>query len=147
MSSILAVPQRHKDRSQRPAARSRAGDPLQCRLIDDPNAMPELAGRWDSLVRRSEFVDVFSTSGFARAWWKAFGPSRLLRLLVVEQADATPRLIAPCYADASAPGAWKLIGDFRADYTNFVFAAGDHESLSALFSWLQRRRDWQTLRM
>lgn len=117
---------------------------LTCRVIDDPGKLDEISLAWDHLARRSEFIDIYATAGFARAWWKAYGRVRTLRLILVEDASG-PRLIAPFYFDNTAPHAWKLIGNFRADYNNLIFAAGDLEPLSYLFSWLRTHGEWRLL--
>jgi len=116
---------------------------LSCRLVEDEAALRSIGRAWDELVSRSEFPNVFATSGFARAWWRAFGGSRRLRLLVVEDGSRV-RLIAPFYSDADEPGTWRLIGDPRADYMDLLFAAGDGEALDCLFDWMRRRRAWNS---
>lgn len=119
---------------------------LSCRLIEDGSGIAEIAGAWDRLLCRSEFTTIFASAGFARAWWRAYGHHRRLRLLVVED-EMGPRLIAPLYCDASSPDDWKMIGNFRGDYGNLIFSAGDVESLSCLFAWLRTHAGWQTLSM
>src|SRR5262249_55485215 len=98
---------------------------LACRLTSDPRHIDFLAEDWDRLVQLSEFPDIYATSGFAKAWWRAFGKGRALRLAYVVDACAGTRLVAPFYADEPAPHRWKLIGSFRADYNNLVFAKDD----------------------
>jgi CelD/BcsL family acetyltransferase involved in cellulose biosynthesis len=117
---------------------------LKVRLIDDPEAMYELEQDWDALASKSEFATVFSTSGFMRAWWKAFGGSRKLHLVLVEDGGSL-RLAAPFYSDNAVPRVWRLIGDIRADYLNFVFAAGDGESLKSLWGWLGSHDGWDSM--
>jgi CelD/BcsL family acetyltransferase involved in cellulose biosynthesis len=120
---------------------------LKCRLVQDYYSLAEISEAWDGLVRKSEFNDVFATFGFARAWWRAYGKSRKLQVVVVEDEFSRPHLIAPFYSEASAPGVWKLIGNFRADYNNLIHAAGDSESLLALFNWLKRQPGWHRLEL
>src|SRR5207244_1672300 len=92
-----------------------------CHIIQDFREIEALAKDWDELVQQSDFSDVFATSGFARAWWRAYGGSRLLKVVVVEDESSRPKLIAPFYSDQSEPNVLRLIGDFRGDYNNLVF--------------------------
>jgi CelD/BcsL family acetyltransferase involved in cellulose biosynthesis len=118
---------------------------LSARLIEHGDDLKTLAPMWDGLLQRSEFVSIFGTAGFAKSWWHAYGPSRALRVVVVEDGSSGVRLIAPFCVEPSTPGLWELIGNFRADYNNLIFEAGDIESLDFLFSWLQRNNRWRVL--
>jgi hypothetical protein len=118
---------------------------LKCRSIENYEELMELSKPWDQLVCKSDFPDLFATSGFARAWWRAYGKDCNLNSVVVEDENGTPRLIAPFQAWKSKPKNWELIGRPRGDYNNFVMTAGDQESLSCLFDWLKEQSDWQVL--
>jgi CelD/BcsL family acetyltransferase involved in cellulose biosynthesis len=120
---------------------------LRCRFISNPHDLKAVSQAWDSLVKESEFNDIFATSGFAAAWWRAYGESRILRVLTIEDECSVPRLIAPFYSDRSSPDVWRLIGSFRADYNNIIHKRGDLESLNALFSELTKRSDWRILEL
>jgi CelD/BcsL family acetyltransferase involved in cellulose biosynthesis len=120
---------------------------LRCRVFQNPHDLEEISQAWDNLVQESEFNDIFATSGFAAAWWRAYGESRILRVLTIEDESSRLRLIAPFYADRSSPGTWRLIGSFRGDYNNIIHKRGDLESLKALFSELSKRSDWSVLEL
>jgi len=118
---------------------------LSARLLEHSDDLNSLALAWDALLRRSEFVNIFGTAGFAKSWWYAYGPSRALRIVVVEDGSSGVRLIAPFCVEPSSPWTWELIGNFRADYNNLVFESGDIESLDFLFWWLRRNNLWRVL--
>ena len=120
---------------------------LSARLIEQADDLNSLALAWDGLLQRSEFVNIFGTAGFAKSWWHAYGPSRALRLVVVEDGSSGVRLIAPFCVEQSTPVHWELIGNFRADYNNLIFESGDMESLDFLFSWLRRNNRWRVLQL
>lgn len=104
-----------------------------------------IASEWDRLAARSGMPSPFLTWGFNRAWWRAFGEDKLLRTIVVTDAEGRVRLIAPFYAPADAPQRWRFIADFSGDYNDVVAAADDHEGVGFLFRWLAANRDWSTL--
>ncbi len=116
-----------------------------CRFVHNYNELAQLAVAWDNLVYQSDFPDIFATAGFARAWWRAYGQSRNMNLVVVEDGAGTPRLIAPFQAKKDTPKNWELIGRPRGDYNNLIMAAGDQESLNCLFGWLKCQPDWEML--
>jgi CelD/BcsL family acetyltransferase involved in cellulose biosynthesis len=118
---------------------------LNCRSIHTYEELVELSKAWDKLVCKSDFPDLFATSGFARAWWRAYGEDRNLNIVVVQNDTGTPRLIAPFQSSKKTPKNWEMIGRPRGDYNNFVMEAGDQESLSCLFDWLKEQNDWQVL--
>src|SRR5260370_34170779 len=109
---------------------------LSARLIEYADDLKSLAPIWDALLQRSEFVSIFGTAGFAMSWWHAYGPTRALRLLVVEDGSSGVPLIAPFCEEHATPGNWELIGNFRADYHNLAFESGDVDRREFLFSWL-----------
>jgi hypothetical protein len=69
-----------------------------CDVITTLDELRGLATDWDSLAGTSEFVDLFATSAFTRAWWRAFGDGHALRVLVFRDTAAKVRLIAPFYS-------------------------------------------------
>ena len=115
------------------------------RIVNHINEIESIAGEWDRLVLQSEFIDIFLTAGFTRAWWKAYGEGKTLCLYVVEDEDGKLRLIAPFYSEDTTPRMLRLVGDFRADYGNIVFTKGDLQSLEYFFSILWEKKDWEML--
>lgn len=115
---------------------------LKARVTDDPCQIEQLASAWDALALQSEFVDIFATSGFARAWWRAYGAQRTLRLVVIEDASGALRLVAPLCIDHARPSILKMVGYFRADYNNVICRAGDSESIQQLFAFLRQLPGW-----
>ena len=113
-------------------------------LVDRFEDLEPLQGEWDALAAHSDFVDLFSTFGFARAWWSAFGEGKLLRAITARRSGAL-RLVAAMWADRSTPGSWRILGSVRADYNNVVFDRSEPEVLEAMIGWLRRRRDWQQI--
>ncbi|MCI0613886.1 GNAT family N-acetyltransferase [bacterium] len=118
---------------------------LSCRLVQNFDDLVQLSSSWDNLVYKSDFPDIFSTSGFARAWWRAYGENRNMNLVIVEDHQGIPRLIAPFQAKKETPGNWELMGRPRGDYTNLIMEAGDYEGLDSLFNWLKNQPHWQVV--
>jgi CelD/BcsL family acetyltransferase involved in cellulose biosynthesis len=119
---------------------------LRCRLIENPEDLDRYSVAWNDLANKGESTDIFATFGFARAWWGAYGASKRLQLIIVEEEPSSKvRLIAPFYTDSSSPGVLKRMGDTQADYENLVFAAGDVESLACFLSWFRKQRNWRLL--
>jgi len=116
---------------------------LSCRQIQNYDDLAKLTPDWDNLVSKSDFPDIFSTAGFARAWWRAYGENRNMNVVIVEDANENLRLIAPFQSKKETPGNWELIGRPRGDYTNLIMEAGDYESLDALFNWLNDQNHWR----
>ncbi len=115
--------------------------PLHCSLIEDPNYFETISKDWDSLVESNRHLDAFSLCGFSRAWWKAYGKNKKLRLLIIKD-EQKIRLIAPFYCELSEPSVWRLIGHFRADYNNAIFDFADTEVLEHFFSWMNDKTGW-----
>jgi CelD/BcsL family acetyltransferase involved in cellulose biosynthesis len=118
---------------------------LSCRIFDNFEDLKEIIADWDRLVSLSEFSDVFATSGFARAWWQAYGDGKNLKIIVVEDENFSLKLVAPFYSFKTASQILYLIGDPRADYNNLIYEKKDHDSLSFLFSWLEHQNFWQRI--
>jgi CelD/BcsL family acetyltransferase involved in cellulose biosynthesis len=114
-------------------------------LVERFEDLDPLQDEWDALAARSDFVDVFATFGFARAWWHAYGEGKLLRTVTARDRRGALRLVAPMWADWSAPVRWRFLGNVRADYNNVVFDSDEPEVLPALIWWMRRRKDWQQL--
>jgi hypothetical protein len=118
---------------------------LSCRLVQNYDDLVKLNPHWDNLVLKSDFPDIFSTAGFARAWWRAYGENRYMNLVIVNDANGIPHLIAPFQSKKETPGNWEMIGRPRGDYTNFIMEAGDTESLDVLFNWLKEQNHWRVV--
>jgi hypothetical protein len=119
---------------------------LRCRLVENPDELARCSTAWSSLAEKGESGDIFGTFGFTQAWWRAYGGSRRLHLILVEEESSSEiRLIAPLYSERSAPGVRRRIGDTQADYENLLYGAGDTESLGCFFSWLRGQRNWHLL--
>lgn len=114
-------------------------------IVERFEDLEPLRGEWDALAARSDFVDVFSTFGFARAWWLAYGDGKLLRAVIARDGGGALRLVAPFWADARSPESWRFLGNKRADYNNVVFDSGEPEVLPAMIDWLRKRGGWQLL--
>jgi CelD/BcsL family acetyltransferase involved in cellulose biosynthesis len=114
-------------------------------LVDRFADLELLQNEWDELASHLDFVDVFSTAGFARAWWHAYGAGKLLRAVVAREETGELRLVAPFWASEGARGKWRLLGNVRADYNNVVFDRREPEILDAMMEWLLRRKDWQQI--
>src|SRR4029453_16877192 len=114
-------------------------------LVDRFEDLDLLQNEWDELALHLDFVDVFSTAGFARAWWHAYGAGKVLRTVVARDETGGLRLIAPFWAGEGARGRWRLLGNVRADYNNVVFDRREPEILDAMMEWLLRRKDWQQI--
>ncbi|HSE40559.1 MAG TPA: GNAT family N-acetyltransferase [Acidobacteriota bacterium] len=118
---------------------------LKCRFIHSYAELVTLSSTWDDLVCKSDFPDLFATSGFAKAWWRAYGSDLNMNVAVVEDSSGNLRLIAPFQSAKKTPKQWELIGRPRGDYNNFIMAASDRESLKCLFDWLDSQHNWDTL--
>lgn len=118
---------------------------MRCRLLVEFAKLQPLAAQWDRLAAAAEFPTVFLSWGFNRAWWRAFGGDKQLRVVVVSDDGGNVRLIAPLYEHAKEPGTWRFIADFSGDYNDLVMAAGDRKALAALFGWLRRQSSWREL--
>src|SRR5262249_18511417 len=86
-------------------------------LVDRFEDLEPLQVEWAARAAHSDFVGLFSTFGFARAWWSAFGDGKLLRAITARRSGAL-RLVAPMWTDRSTPGNWRFLGSVRADYNN-----------------------------
>lgn len=118
---------------------------LSCRLVQNYDDFVRIGPVWDQLVQNSDFPDIFSTAGFARAWWRAYGENRNMNVVIVEDAHGTARLIAPFQARKETSANWELIGRPRGDYTNLIMEAGDYQSMDSLFGWLKEHTNWQVV--
>ena len=116
------------------------------RVVTDAASLASLAASWEELAPRNGFDDVFATYEFARAWWETYGSGSVLRVVVGER-DARTRLIAPFYAMAADEGVWRLIGDPRADYSNFIYDASEADLVDAMLDWLAREGGWKEIRL
>jgi len=114
-------------------------------MIERFEELEPLRAEWDGLAAKSDFVDVFSTFGFARAWWLTYGGGKRLRTVVARDRRGALRLVAPFWADRAEPGSWRLIGNVRADYNNFIFDSQESQILEDLMPWLRRQKGWQHL--
>src|SRR5881296_1283658 len=120
---------------------------LQCKIVQEFADLELTSNAWDELLGISDFNDIFSSYGFKQAWWRAFGSSKRLHLVIVEDAETTPKLIAPLYFENVESKTLRVVGDLRGDYSNLVFKKGDHDSLGRFFSWLRTRNGWRSLRL
>jgi len=118
---------------------------LNCREVSASSALGPLSPAWDGLVEQSAFNDIFASCAFAKVWWDTYGGSNRLRVILVEDASAAVRLIAPFYEESLSPGTLKAIGNFRGDYSNVFANKNDDTSIEQMFSWLRRQRNWRTL--
>jgi CelD/BcsL family acetyltransferase involved in cellulose biosynthesis len=125
----------------RQARSSQRRPQLTCRIAQDFSDIPD-SSTWDNLLSRSNFNDVFASSGFAKAWWRAYAGNRQPYIGVVENEAKEVTLIAPLCLE---PGSnhLRVIGGQGSDYDQIVFAKGDAASLDCLFRHLKRRKDWR----
>lgn len=120
---------------------------LTFRSANSFGAIPDLAGVWDGLWRANDPDNIFSSFGFARAWWAAFGRGRVLKIVVGEDSRGQIQLIAPLYSEESGTRHLKVIGDFRADYTNLLLPEAVAQPAQALFRWLRSEPGWSLLQV
>jgi len=120
---------------------------FRCKIVQEFADLELASNAWDELLEISDFNDIFSSYGFKRAWWRAFGSSKRLHLAIVEDAEATTKLIAPLYFENGESKTLRVLGDFRGDYNNLIFEKADQHSLSFIFSWLRGRHGWRSLRL
>jgi len=118
---------------------------LKVRVVRKFSELMLLAEDWDDLLKRSDFNDVFSSSGFAQAWWRAFGSLKELNAVVIQDRDGRPILIAPLYFETGYPGKLRVIGDVRGDYNNLIFQSSNETAPRMFFTWLAQWREWETL--
>lgn len=118
---------------------------MKCRFISTYDELKRISPAWDALVTKSEYTSFFSTSGFTRAWWRAYENSRDMHVAVVEDNAGIPRLIAPFQAEKKNPHRWESVGTNLITYNPFIMQPGDHEALRHLFGWLKHQSGWHKL--
>jgi hypothetical protein len=118
---------------------------MRTRIITTIDELNSLSSQWKHLANDSEFPTICSNPSFICAWWRAFGQSLLLRVLVIED-EVGVRLIAPFYTNP-ADKQLRLLGDCFGDFNSIVFRHGDRDSVSLLRHWLQSDRDWEKVRL
>ena len=115
------------------------------RFIRSYDELKEISPAWDALVAKSEYTAFFSTSGFTRAWWRAYENTRNMHVAVIEDNAGMLRVIAPFQAEKKNPQRWELAGTNLINYNPFIMQAGDHEGLRSLFAWLKHQSGWNKL--
>ncbi len=118
---------------------------MKCRFISTYEELKRISPAWDALVTKSEYTSFFSTSGFTRAWWRAYENSRDMHVAVVEDNAGIPRLIAPFQAEKKNPHRWESVGTNLISYNPLIMQPGDHEGLRHLFGWLKHQSGWHRL--
>ena len=98
---------------------------LKLRVIEDFGEFEGLSGIWNNVLQRSHDNDIFSTWEWLWCWWKHFGKSRDLRLMIAEE-DGRIVGFAPFMVSSYS---FKHLGKLRrvefvgfphADYNNFL---------------------------
>jgi CelD/BcsL family acetyltransferase involved in cellulose biosynthesis len=118
---------------------------MECQFINSYEELKEFSSAWDELVTRSECTSFFSTSGFTRAWWRAYEKSRDMHVAVVKDDNGTPRLIAPFQSEKNNPSRWESVGTNLITYNPFIIQSGDVDALDCFFDWMKHQRGWKKL--
>lgn len=124
---------------------------LPVRVVTTPGEFDALEAVWNELLERSE-ATVFQSFEWLRAWWKYFGGSRRLRILVFG-AEGSTEGIVPMFLSRERllgiPVARRLqfIGVGLSDYLQPIASRGSERRVAeALASWLSaHQRDWDVL--
>jgi CelD/BcsL family acetyltransferase involved in cellulose biosynthesis len=115
------------------------------RFIGSYDELRRISPDWDALVARSEYTSFFSTSGFTKAWWRAYENSRDMHVALIEDDSGELRVIAPFQAEKKDPLRWELVGTNLINYNPLIMQSGDYEGLGFLFDWLKRQPGWNKL--
>jgi CelD/BcsL family acetyltransferase involved in cellulose biosynthesis len=115
------------------------------RFVRTYEELKQISPAWDALVEKSEYTAFFSTSGFTRAWWRAYEQSRNMHVALIQDDAGMPRLIAPFQAEKKNPNRWESVGTNLINYNPVIMQAGDKEALRFLFLWLKRQPNWKKL--
>ncbi|HSE40560.1 MAG TPA: GNAT family N-acetyltransferase [Acidobacteriota bacterium] len=115
------------------------------RFISTYNELKEISADWDAFIEKSEFTSFFSTSGFTRAWWRAYENSRNMHVVIVTDENGELRLIAPFQAEKRNPERWELVGTHLINYNPLLMKTGDKDALDYFFVWLKQQSGWEKL--
>src|SRR5262249_45576244 len=111
-------------------------------------AFDELRPAWEKLLCASASRNIFLTWEWARAWWRAYGKSRELRILAAWDESGALRGIAPLCGQTPRRYGLKIpvlsfVGDGSndSDYLDFLIASGYEEPVMRSFQshW---KEDW-----
>ena len=106
-------------------------------VIDDINALAELAPEWRELVQNSAAPSPFLTPEWLLAWWTHLAGSRTLHVLVVRE-EGRLMALAPLLVARGPLGVGSRLeflgaGHAGSDYLDVIVRAGhEHEGLAAL---------------
>jgi CelD/BcsL family acetyltransferase involved in cellulose biosynthesis len=111
---------------------------LHIELIRDRSAVPLAAEQWNALVARNETNTVFQTYEWFDAWWRAFGGSQELFMLLVLDGP----VIIGFAALTLTWGAFgwrelRFAGAGNADYQDFVLPQDKPRALAAICEFLR----------
>jgi len=93
---------------------------------------------WDELLRRSETVTPFLTTGYIENFWAQFGDKNQPFILCAEK-DSRLMGIAPLMLTGSKLG---FIGAPHSDYTDFIISDNKKEVITAFFTYLKEDASW-----
>ena len=123
---------------------------LKLRVIEDFGEFEGLSGIWNNVLQRSHDNDIFSTWEWLWCWWKHFGKSRDLRLMIAEE-DGRIVGFAPFMVSSYS---FKHLGKLRrvefvgfphADYNNFLLMKKEIECVRLFLYGLMEYSDWNLL--
>ncbi|RMG41683.1 MAG: GNAT family N-acetyltransferase [Candidatus Dadabacteria bacterium] len=117
-------------------------------LITELDSFDQVKERWNSLVDNDPYSTVFQRHEFIKSWWKAFGGSSELMILVVSDKGgrimaAAPLMLSRRYENLLPQRVVTLIGsdNWAADYSVFPFDPDFPEAARMIFDWLNIHRE------
>jgi CelD/BcsL family acetyltransferase involved in cellulose biosynthesis len=124
-------------------------------VIDNLTDLERLVPEWEELLAAYPYSTIFSTWEWLSCWWRGFGGSESLRVLVVRDGSHTLVGLAPfMLSEARALGVrvrvLRLMGDGTHDSDNLdlpVRPACDAEFTRAILDWLNQSREWDVCQL
>jgi CelD/BcsL family acetyltransferase involved in cellulose biosynthesis len=129
---------------------SRHADPIQITVVDSLDTLQPWRERWNDLVLQNPANTVFQTFEWHVSWWKAFGSSAEMLILLAEVGETLVG-IAPLMISRKRVLGWKrrvleFIGTRSSDYCDFIIEPDSPQVLRHLWQWLvEHRPGWDIM--
>jgi hypothetical protein len=104
---------------------------MKARFVGSYDELKQISPGWDVLVASSEYTSFSSTSGFTRAWWRAYETSRDMHIAVLEDNTGRLRLIAPFQAEKKDSFRWELVGTNLINYNTLIMQSPEKQQFRA----------------
>jgi len=123
---------------------------LKLHVIEDFNEFENLRNVWNSILQRSFDNNIFSTWEWLWCWWKHFGKSRELRLMIIEEdgkvAGFAPLMVSNySFRHFGELRRVEFIGSPHADYNNFILLKKEVKYAKLFLDGLMEYSDWELL--